>query len=61
MKRTTRRRLRIWALNLVVVAAVVGLALAADWEVIRQNFWNAEGVDLADGNWGDLIATGAVN
>lgn len=61
MKRTTRRRLTIWGLNLAIVAAVAGLLLLADWETIKSNFWNPDGVDLADGNWGDLITTGAVN
>lgn len=61
MKRTTRRRLTIWGLNLTIVAAVAGLLLLADWDTIKSNFWNPDGVDLADGNWGDLITTGAVN
>ena len=61
MKRTTRRRLTIWGLNLAIVAAAAGLLLLADWDTIRSNFWNRDGVDLADGNWGDLITIGAVN
>jgi len=61
VKRTTRRRLTIWGLNLTIVAAVAGLLLLADWDTIKSNFWNPDGVDLADGNWGDLITTGAVN
>lgn len=61
MRRTTRRRLTIWGLNLAIVAAVAGFLLLADWETIRRNFWNPAGVALGDGNWGDLITTGAVN
>ncbi len=61
MTRTARRRLTIWGINLAVVAAVIALALVADWEVIEQNFWNPAGVALSGGNWGDLITIGAVN
>lgn len=61
MKRTTRRRLWITGLNLAVLGAVVAVALVADWETIRHNFWNPAGVALDGGNWGDLITIGAVN
>ena len=62
MKRTTRRRLIIWGINLFVVALVAVFVLVADWSTIRQNFWNPGGVSPgSDGNWGDLIKTGAVN
>ena len=61
MKRTTRRRLTIWGINVAVLAVVVALLLLADWDNIRQNFWNKEGVGFSDGNWGDLITIGAVN
>ena len=62
MKRSTKRRLGRWSLNLGVVAVLVAIALLADWHSIHQNFWNPAGVTLSgDGNWGDLITVGAVN
>lgn len=61
MKRSTRARLWRYGINLAVLVVVVALAALADWEQIRQNFWNPAGVALGDGNWGDLITTGAVN
>ncbi|GAA3650508.1 amino acid ABC transporter permease [Nocardioides ginsengisoli] len=62
MKRTTRRRLNIWGINLAVVVVIVVVALIADWGKIHHNFWNPGGVSLgSDGNWGDLITIGAVN
>lgn len=61
MKRTTKARLWRYAINLLVVLAIVGLASVADWDRIRTNFWNPAGVALSDGNWGDLITIGAVN
>ncbi len=61
MKRTTRRRLTIWSLNLAIVLVAAVFLLLADWETIRQNFWNPAGVALSDGNWSDLITIGAVN
>lgn len=61
MKRTTRRRLTIAALNVAVVAVIVAVVILADWETIRHNFWNPAGVALSDGNWGDLITIGAIN
>lgn len=62
MKRSTRARLGRWSLNLGVVALVVLVVLVADWSSIHQNFWNDNGVAFSqDGNWGDLITTGAVN
>ena len=44
MKRTTRRRLVIWGINLLVVALIALVVLVADWSTIRQNFWNPGGV-----------------
>ncbi|WP_206056522.1 amino acid ABC transporter permease [Nocardioides sp. GY 10113] len=61
MKRTTKARAWRWGLNVAVVAAIVGLALAADWPTIKENFWNSDGVAFTDGNWGDLITIGVVN
>ncbi len=61
MTRRQRALLVQVALYVVLVAAVVVLALVADWPTIRENFWNAGGVDWADGNWGELIGTGMVN
>ncbi|MEV5003066.1 amino acid ABC transporter permease [Nocardioides sp. LML1-1-1.1] len=61
MKRTTRRRLVVWGVNLAVVAVVLGFLLAADWKTIHANFWAPGGVSGPDSNWGDLITIGAVN
>lgn len=61
MKRTTRQRSIRLTLYAVFVAAVVALALLADWPTIRQNFWNPGGVAWTDGNWGELIGTGVKN
>ncbi len=60
---TRRQRALLVQIGLYVVLAgiVVALAFVADWPVIRQNFWNPDGVSLSDGNWGDLITTGLIN
>lgn len=61
MTRRERALLVQVTLYVVLVAAAITLALVADWSTIRQNFWNPDGIDWADGNWGDLIGTGLVN
>ncbi|GAB3859291.1 amino acid ABC transporter permease [Nocardioides maradonensis] len=62
MKRTTKRRLSTLALYAVFVAALVALALVANWQTIKFNFWNHDGVAFnKDSNWPDLITTGIVN
>jgi polar amino acid transport system permease protein len=61
VRRSTRRRLQIWALNLGVVVVAAVLVLLADWGRIHENFWSDDGVALSGGNWGDLITIGAVN
>ncbi|TWG96922.1 polar amino acid transport system permease protein [Nocardioides sp. J9] len=61
MKRTTKRRLVVWGVNLGVLAAVVAALLLIDWSAFRANFWSPDGVAGGDSNWGDLITIGAVN
>ncbi|WP_192903977.1 amino acid ABC transporter permease [Nocardioides albidus] len=61
MTRRERGLLIQVSLYALLVAAVVVLAVVADWAVIKENFWNPDGVGWADGNWGDLIGTGLVN
>lgn len=61
MKRTTKRRLTRLALYVAFAAGLVALYLAADWETIRQNFWNPGGVSLSEGNWDDMIKIGVKN
>ena len=58
MKRTTRNRLKIVALYLVLIIILAVLALLADWEAIKANFFNSEvGKQL----WPELITVGAMN
>jgi polar amino acid transport system permease protein len=61
VKRTTKQRSIKLALYALFVLALVAIYLAADWETIRQNFWNPGGVSLSDGNWEDLITIGVKN
>lgn len=61
MKRTTKQRSIKLALYALFVLVLVAIYLAADWETIRQNFWNPGGVSLSDGNWEDLITIGVKN
>ncbi len=63
MKRSTKRRLVVWGVNLSVLAVVVALLLLIDWPNFRANFWNPGGVSGDQSNWGgDLITIGgAVN
>ncbi|MEZ0580917.1 amino acid ABC transporter permease [Nocardioides sp. MH1] len=61
MKRTTKRRLSLIALNSTVVLIIVVLGLLTDWETVKAQFWKPEAVSFSGGTWGDLITTGAVN
>ena len=61
MTRRERALLVQVALYIILAAAAVTLFFVADWPTIRENFWNKDGVDWADGNWGDLITIGLVN
>lgn len=56
MKRSTRRKLNRLGLYLLLVAAVVFVALAVDWQRVKDNFWSAG----KGGNWHDLITIGVV-
>lgn len=61
MNRTTRRRLSVGALNILIVALVAVLLFSADGERIRAQFWKPEAVAFAGGNWWTLISVGVVN
>lgn len=61
MKKRTKQLLVQLALYALLAAAIVAVALLADWETIRRNFWNPAGVALSGGNWPDLIQTGVKN
>jgi polar amino acid transport system permease protein len=57
-----RRALLVQITLYVVLAAAVGApGVGAARAPSRENFWNADGVGWADGNWGDLVAIGMVN
>lgn len=58
LKRSTKRRLRDGALYGVLVLAVVGLLLVADWHAIKTNFFDAE---TWKSLWPDIILTAAKN
>ncbi len=58
LRRTTRRRLRDGALYGVLVAVFVVLALVADWEAVRANFFDGE---TWRSLWPDIITTAAKN
>jgi polar amino acid transport system permease protein len=58
VRRTTRHKLEIVTLYAVLLLIVLVLALLADWEAIRSNFFNSEvGKQL----WPELITVGARN
>ena len=58
MKRATKQRLTRGTLYVVLVAVVVLLVFAADWEAIRTNFLN---VDVARQSWPDILVIAARN
>jgi polar amino acid transport system permease protein len=58
VKRTTRRRLTLGAQYAVFVVVVVVLALLADWESIRQNFFDTEVLKQL---WPEIITIAAKN
>lgn len=57
MKRRTKQRVRHIGLYVLLVAIIVVVALAVDWQSVREEFWS-EGLS---GNWHDLIVTGVRN
>lgn len=58
MKRTTKARLTRGIMYLVFVAAIVALALAADWAAIQTAFFN---VDIARDAFPDVVVIAAKN
>jgi polar amino acid transport system permease protein len=58
MRPSTRRRLFRGTLYAVFAAAIVALVLAADWQAIRQNFFN---LDVAKSTFPDVVTTAAKN
>jgi polar amino acid transport system permease protein len=58
LKRSTRRRLRDGSLYGVLVVAVVVLALVADWDAVKVNFFDGE---TWKSLWPDIILTAAKN
>ena len=58
MRPSTRRRLFRGTLYVIFVAAIAALVLAADWQAIRQNFFN---LDVARSSFPDIITTAAKN
>ncbi len=58
MRRTTRNRLKIIVLYAVLLLVLLVLALIADWEAIRENFFDTE---IAKELWPELITVGVKN
>jgi polar amino acid transport system permease protein len=58
VRRTTRNKLKVAALYAVLIAILVALALIADWQAIKFNFFNKE---IAKQLWPELITVGAKN
>ena len=58
MKRSTKRRLRDGGLYALLLAALVAVAVSADWATIRANFLDG---DTWRALWPDIIVTAAVN
>ncbi|CAA9351676.1 MAG: ABC transporter, permease protein (cluster 3, basic aa/glutamine/opines) [uncultured Nocardioidaceae bacterium] len=58
MKRSTKQRLVQGVLYGVLVIIVVVLALLADWQAVRENFFDAE---VARGLWPEIVTVGARN
>ena len=58
MRRTTRNRLKVVALYLVLLLVLLVLALIADWEAIKENFFDTE---VAKRMWPELLTVGARN
>ncbi|WP_295658502.1 amino acid ABC transporter permease [uncultured Nocardioides sp.] len=60
MKRSTRRRLTQAVLYAVLLGLVLLLALVADWDAIRANFFAPGGFDSAEA-WKELFTVGVKN
>lgn len=58
MSRATRRRVRDGVLYAVLVAVIVGLVLAADWDAINENFFDRE---VLKSLWPEIVTIGAKN
>ena len=58
MKRSTRQRLVQGVLYGILVVAVLVLALLADWQAVRENFFDTE---VAGQLWPEIVTVGARN
>ena len=58
MKRSTRQRLIQGVLYGILVVAVLVLALLADWQAVRENFFDTE---VAGQLWPEIVTVGARN
>jgi polar amino acid transport system permease protein len=58
MKKSTRRRLVRGLLYAVLVGAVLLLGFLADWEAIRENFFDT---DVLDELWPEIVTVGVKN
>src|SRR3954447_13832790 len=58
MRRTTRKKLNLAVLYVVLVAGVVTLALIADWAAIKENFFDTE---VAKSLWPEIITVATKN
>jgi polar amino acid transport system permease protein len=58
MRRTTRKKVNLAVLYVVLIGIVVTLALIADWAAIKENFFNKE---IAKGLWPEIVTVGAKN
>ena len=58
MKRATKRRLRQATLYALLVVIVVALALLADWQAIKENFFD---VHTMKEIWPEIVQEGAKN
>jgi len=58
MKRSTRRRLLRGVLYAVLVAALAAVVLAADWEAVAENFFDAA---ILAGTWPTIVTVAAKN
>ena len=58
MRRSTRRRLSRGVLYAVLVAALAAVVLAADWEAVAENFFDAA---ILAGTWPTIVTVAAKN
>jgi polar amino acid transport system permease protein len=58
MRRTTRKKLNLVVLYVVLAAGIVALALLADWAAIKENFFDKE---IAKSLWPEIITVATKN